>query len=726
MSKPNEYSFMTKDKLMTYTFVALLAIAIVTIILWSQVTPFDITVTPQTDFMNLGLTAALNCIIAVGIAVGVDALLYKTVSDSPLNTMSAAVFGMIVALSYSLGVPVVGTVEGSIIPLAGPGCFMYVALISLIGMVLFKKLQGLAGRKFFNPAAAAKLLVLLPFLYTVLIPKDHPTSIPTLATSINYDGPASFGAWMRFCFSNANQMQTITSSGNVPSYTPSDIFQVLFLDKFHGWTGGASALAVIIVGLALFVIARRYIKWRITAAYLGVTVVMSMIMFAIYGGDPALRLMFELFIGSSIFLAFFMATDPATTPLTHVGQIIFGTGVAVITVLLQTYASFFGGSLVALLLMNLTSPFLDKVGKRKPIEGGGEPQLPKAMTFKEVKTTPCIRCGVCMTVCCNRLSPILIKQARDKNNIKELMKLDADFCAGCGHCNFVCPARIDLKSTVLNYPMTAEDEQSIEQNYLRGNSEENIGIYSEMFSAKSTYSGQDGGVVTALLVSGMQKGMFDAAIVVKRTTGYMAEAFVAETPEDVIKASGTKYMRVRIMYKLGELVAKGKRKIAIVGTPCEIRAARRIQQQLIMDCPDLELTMIGLFCFEDFSYPILKTEVQRLMNVDLDKAERTQIKKGKFFVYADGKEHSVAVKELKAAVENGCLSCPDFANRFADVSVGSIGSEDGRSTVIVRSDTGAKLIENIDLNKGDVNKAEITKIAALKKKRSETNNPEPE
>ena len=41
MSKPNEYSFMTKDKLMTYTFIALLAIAIVTIILWSQVTPFD-------------------------------------------------------------------------------------------------------------------------------------------------------------------------------------------------------------------------------------------------------------------------------------------------------------------------------------------------------------------------------------------------------------------------------------------------------------------------------------------------------------------------------------------------------------------------------------------------------------------------------------------------------------------------------------------------------------
>ena len=102
MSKPKEYSWMTKDKLMTYTFIALLILAVITSLLWSQVTPYE----PATlqPFMNLGLTAAINCIIAVGIAVGVDALLYKVTSDSPLNLMSAAVFGLIVALSYTLGV----------------------------------------------------------------------------------------------------------------------------------------------------------------------------------------------------------------------------------------------------------------------------------------------------------------------------------------------------------------------------------------------------------------------------------------------------------------------------------------------------------------------------------------------------------------------------------------------------------------------------------------------
>ncbi len=316
----------------------------------------------------------------------------------------------------------------------------------------------------------------------------------------------------------------------------------MLLDKFHGWPGGASAIAVIIVGIVFFAVARRYVKWRITVSYLAVVAIMSLILAFAYGdSDLTIRLLFELFIGSSIFLAFFMATDPATTPLTYTGQAIFGTGLAIITVLMQTYLQFFGASFVALIIMNLTVPKLDKVGKLKPTEGGKEPKLPKGKVFETVKTTACIRCGACMRICCNKLSPILIKQARDKNNMKELMSLDADFCAGCGSCNYVCPARIDLKSTILNYPLNEEDAQIIEQTFLSGTPDENIGVYKEIFSAKSSYSGQDGGVVTALLVSGMQKGLFDAAIVVRKKQGYLAEAYVAESVEDIIKASGTKY-----------------------------------------------------------------------------------------------------------------------------------------------------------------------------------------
>jgi ferredoxin len=175
----------------------------------------------------------------------------------------------------------------------------------------------------------------------------------------------------------------------------------------------------------------------------------TLLNFAYPGGDMLLRLGFSLFIGSSIFLAFFMATDPASTPLTYLGQIIFGVGLGVLTVLIQTYMGFFGGSILALIIMNLTSPFLDRVGRLKPSTETKEPKLPKAIQQTVVKTYECIRCGACMRVCCHKLSPILIKQAFDKTNVEAMSKLNADYCTGCGHCSFVCPSRIDLKGSIL-------------------------------------------------------------------------------------------------------------------------------------------------------------------------------------------------------------------------------------------------------------------------------------
>jgi Na+-translocating ferredoxin:NAD+ oxidoreductase RnfC subunit len=149
-------------------------------------------------------------------------------------------------------------------------------------------------------------------------------------------------------------------------------------------------------------------------------------------------------------MAFFMATDPATTPLTYTGQMIFGVGLGVLSVLIVTYMNgFFGGSILALIIMNLTTPWLDKVGRLKPTTESKEPKLPKAMQQTSVNTYDCLRCGACMRVCCHKLSPILIKQAFDKTDIETLSKLNADYCTGCGHCSYVCPSRIDLKGAVL-------------------------------------------------------------------------------------------------------------------------------------------------------------------------------------------------------------------------------------------------------------------------------------
>jgi electron transport complex protein RnfD len=410
---------MTKDVLMKYTFVALCILSAV-------------------SFLSWGITSVIVSAISVLVAVTLDYLLSLVMKGKgPLNTMSAAVLGLMVALSYSLGIPT--PLFRELLPLTAPWAYIYAALISMVGMVFFEKLQGLSGRKYVNPAATAKLLVFLPSLYEVLLSTDHSQTLPSLTSAIGFSGSLSFGSFLQACFAN----------GPLVGSNAQDVLYTLVVLKHHGWVGGASSIAVIVVGIALFALCRRYIKWRITATYLVTVALFAFALSYVYGGDPLLRVGFHLFIGSSIFLAFFMATDPATTPLTYLGQVIFGVGLGVMTVLIQAYIGFFGGSILALVIMNFATPLLDNVGKLRPLKEKIKLKLPKAKQFETVKVTECIRCGACMRSCCLQLSPILVKQAFDKGNLKAARKLQANLCDGCGNCNFVCPARIDLKGIML-------------------------------------------------------------------------------------------------------------------------------------------------------------------------------------------------------------------------------------------------------------------------------------
>jgi len=76
---------------------------------------------------------------------------------------------------------------------------------------------------------------------------------------------------------------------------------------------------------------------------------------------------------------------------------------------------------------------------------------------------------------------------------------------------------------------------------------------------------------------------------------------------------------------------------------------------------------------------------------------------------------------LKNAIEKGCIYCGDFAAAFADVSVGAVGSQEGYSTVIIRTDKGKQLLEGAELTFGQVNVEEISRLSALKKSRAKGN-----
>jgi coenzyme F420 hydrogenase subunit beta len=110
-----------------------------------------------------------------------------------------------------------------------------------------------------------------------------------------------------------------------------------------------------------------------------------------------------------------------------------------------------------------------------------------------------------------------------------------------------------------------------------------------------------------------------------------------------------------------------------------------------------------------------------LLGIDLDSADKVQIAKGKFIVLAGGKEYSCRVRELGNDVRAGCGFCDDLTGRLADISIGSIGSPDGYSTVIVRSDRGKRLLDEVLFCQREINKDEIVKLSGLKERNAKKN-----
>jgi len=342
----------------------------------------------------------------------------------------------------------------------------------------------------------------------------------------------------------------------------------------------------------------------------------------------------------------------------------------------------------------------------------------------ELEDEKCILCGLCTRVC-EELVGISAINVIDRGVER---KVDAPYqelsedCIGCGSCAIICPTDA-IRSMANIYPVTPDDLRDLENRFLQGTRDEDLGIYSELVAGKTPVPGQDGGMVTSLLIAGLQKKIFDAAIVVYPRERFGAEAVVVDEVEGIMRARGTKYVRVSMIAPLKEALKEGKRRIAMVGTPCQIRAIRKLQSYGYFDdrFPNAEITILGLFCFESFDYRNLRDYLKKTMGIDIGNADKIQISKGKYIVSHSGKDYAINVKDLEAEASEGCQFCNDFVSRLADISIGSVGSPKGYSTVIIRSDKGRRLLDALEFDKTEVDRAEVVKLAQLKKRKADKN-----
>ena len=253
----------------------------------------------------LGWRALLVTLISVAAAMAAE-WLYAVLTKTRNTTVdgSAMVTGLLLAMTLPASVP-----------------YWQAALGSIFAMILVKTLCGGLGQNIFNPALAARAFLML--IYPVGLTRYYALGVDavTAATPLHH---------------------------MVMPALPTESLLDMFLGNCPGSIGEISALALLLGGA--YLVWRKVISPRIPLAYLGAVAVLTLIF---HKTDAPLQWMLYSLLGGGVMLgAIFMATDYATSPATAWGQIFYGIGCGVLTVIFRYFGLFPEGVTYAILLMN--------------------------------------------------------------------------------------------------------------------------------------------------------------------------------------------------------------------------------------------------------------------------------------------------------------------------------------------------------------------------------------
>ena len=261
----------------------------------------------------LGARALLVALISVAAAVATE-FLYSWILKKRNTTIdcSAMVTGLLFAMTLPVSVPLWIAAAGS-----------------AFAILAAKLMWGGLGQNIFNPALLARALVLMLFPAAL-------TRYPALGAD---------------AVTGATPLHHM-----VMPALPEESILDMFLGNCPGSIGEISALALILGGI--YLVARKVISARIPVAYLGTVAVITLVF---HKTDAAFSwMLYSLFSGGVMLGAIFMATDYVTSPVTKLGQIIYGIGCGVLTVLFRYFGLFPEGVTYAILLMNLCVWFIDR------------------------------------------------------------------------------------------------------------------------------------------------------------------------------------------------------------------------------------------------------------------------------------------------------------------------------------------------------------------------------
>ena len=272
-----------------------------------------------------GLRALTVTAVSAGACVFFEYIYRKLMKlDDTTWDMSAMVTGVLLAFVCPVTIP-----------------YWTIILGDLFAIVLVKQLFGGIGKNFVNPALAGRAFM---FSWPVLM---------STWVKVGFDNAAGI-------FSTADAVTAATPLANMhQGIMCEESVLDLFLGNVGGCIGETSAVALLI-GFA-YLLLKKVISPRIPLAYIGTVAVLAFLF--PMGNEPLTWMGAQVFGGGLMLGAIFMATDYVTSPVTKLGQVIFGVGCGVLTIAIRYFGGYNEGVSYAILVMNACVVLLDRLGR---------------------------------------------------------------------------------------------------------------------------------------------------------------------------------------------------------------------------------------------------------------------------------------------------------------------------------------------------------------------------
>ncbi len=314
--------------------------------------------------------------------------------------------------------------------------------------------------------------------------------------------------------------------------------------------------------------------------------------------------------------------------------------------------------------------------------------------YDEVVTSGlCTGCAGCVVVC-----PHDVLGYDDTNGVYKPQQLETDF-GGPGDCSHGDKACTTCTRACPRFRMW---EPEIDE-FMFGRTrtpEEPSGIFSDVVLARASDPvlhevGQDGGLVSAMLVYALEHDIIDAALVSYLEgdgTTWKAIPGVARTRDDVIASAGSRYTYSANTMAYKDL-EKDEERIALVGMSCQSSSPPAMKQRKAGKVARRISLNIGLLCSKTFDDAIFEELFEAKYGLKKSEMKKMNIK-GVFQIWMkNGDYHEIPLKECHGWTREGCNHCPDFAAEHADISTGGIGAFNDWTLTVVRTDLGRQIMD---------------------------------